>query len=177
MAESLARVYGRLKWKAIYSSPQRRAIQTARPIAEKIGRRILIEAGLREIDYGRWEGLSDAQVRRRWKRDFLRWTADPGSNAPTGGETAREVAARAGKVCDRIRKRHRSGNVMVISHKATIRILICHLLGIEVGRYRYRLSAPLAGVSIVNFAAHGPMLKSLGDTAHLPGEIRKLSGG
>ena len=65
-----------------------------------------------------------------------------------------------------------SGNVLVVSHKATIRIMLCSLLGIDVGRFRDRISMPVASVSIVEMARQGPLLQVLGDRSHLRGFLR-----
>lgn len=176
MAHALADYYARVKWRAIYSSPMKRTIATAAPIAKRVRLKIGTEKGLREIAYGKWEGRTIEEAHKRWTEDHIKWLADPGWNAPTGGETANQVATRALAVIDKIRKRYRDGNVMVISHKATIRIILCSLLGIDIGRFRFRLNASVSSVSIVEFGAHGPLLKVLGDTTHLPENLRKLPG-
>lgn len=176
MAEALAAYYGNIKWRAIYASPMKRTLQTATPLARHMGMKILKEKGLREIDYGKWEMHEIDDVHRRWNDDHIKFLADPGWNAPTGGETANQVATRALAVVDKIRKRHKDGDVIVISHKATIRIILCSLLGIDIGRFRYRLNATVSSVSIVEFGSHGPMLKVMGDTTHLPEHLRKLPG-
>lgn len=176
MAHALADYYGKMKWDAIYASPMRRAIQTATPIARMTGHKIRLEKGLKEISYGKWEGLTVEQVRKRWPEDHIKWLADPGWNEPTDGENANHIAARAMPVIDKIKKRHKGGSVLVVSHKATIRIILCSFLGVDVGRFRYRLGAPVASVSCVEFGHHGPLIKVLGDTSHLPDRLRKLEG-
>ncbi len=177
MAQVLGEYYEKVDWKAIYASPMLRTRQTSAPLARATKHKLITDPGLKEISYGKWEGHTTEVVRRRWPEDYLKWTADPGWNAPTGGETANQIAARALPVIGRIRKEHRTGNIMVISHKATIRIILCALLGIDVGRFRYRLGAPVASVSIVEFSTHhGPLLKVLGDTSHLPERLRTLEG-
>lgn len=176
MAEALADYYQDVKWEAIYASPMKRTIATAMPLARRVGKKIRTESGLREIDYGKWEKQRIDQVHKRWPEDHIKWLADPGWNAPTGGETANQVADRAMIVVNKIRRRHKDGNVMVISHKATIRIILCYFLGVDLGRFRYRLNASVSSVSIVEFGPHGPLLKVLGDTAHLPERLKKLPG-
>jgi broad specificity phosphatase PhoE len=64
----------------------------------------------------------------------------------------------------------------MVSHKATIRIILCSLRGIDVGRFRYRLVCPVASVSIVEFTLDGPMLKALADRSHLTEGLRSLRG-
>ena len=64
----------------------------------------------------------------------------------------------------------------MVSHKATIRIILCSLLGIDVGRFRYRLVCPVGSVSIVELTVDGPMLKALADRSHLTEGLRSLRG-
>jgi len=176
MAEALSEYYADTKWAAIYASPMKRTIATATPIAKRIGLNIRTDKGLKEISYGKWEGHTVEEVQRRWHEDYIKWLADPGWNAPTSGETANQIAARAMPVIGGIRAKHKDGNVMVVSHKATIRIILCSFLGVDVGRFRYRLGAPVSSVSSVEFGHHGPLIKVLGDTSHLPDRLRKLPG-
>ena len=69
------------------------------------------------------------------------------------------------------------GNILVVSHKATTRIMLCSLLGIDMGRYRDRLSLTVAAVvSIVEMTKQGPLLKVLGDRSHLRESLRLRPG-
>ncbi|NJR65494.1 MAG: histidine phosphatase family protein [Leptolyngbyaceae cyanobacterium CRU_2_3] len=176
MAAAFATAYRAFPWTAIYASPKRRAIHTAQPICEAIGMEMQIREGLKEIAYGKWEGLTPAEVSLSHHDDYIRYLADPGWNGPTGGERAVDIARRSSIVLDEIEQNHPSGNVLVVSHKATIRIMLCELLGIDVGRYRDRLGAPVASVSIVEFGPHGPLLHALGDRSHFPPHLRDLPG-
>jgi len=176
MAEAFASAYRGTEWRAVYSSPLRRTVATARPLCEAIGAAPELRDGLKEIGYGRWEGLTVDDVNREFHDDYLKWSADPAWNAPSGGELAISIASRALQVVEEIRQRHAGGNVLVVSHKATIRIVLCSLLGIDAGRFRYRLGCPVGSVSVVEFANHGPLLHALANVAHLSEELRSLEG-
>lgn len=102
--------------------------------------------------------------------------ADPAWCPPTNGETATEIAERGMRVLDEIRKDISEGDVLVVSHKATIRIMLCSLLGIDVGRFRFRLDCPVCSLSIVDFTKQGPWLRTLADRSHLTKELRDLPG-
>jgi probable phosphoglycerate mutase len=80
------------------------------------------------------------------------------------------------QVVDEIKQHYPTGNVLIVSHKATIRILLCSLLGIDVGRFRYRFGCPVSSMSVVEFGTHGPLLAGLGDRTHLTPELRALPG-
>ena len=86
------------------------------------------------------------------------------------------IARRGLRVIEEIRQRYSKGNVLVVSHKATIRITLCGLLGIDVGRFRYRLGCPVGSVSLVEFGGQGPLLKVLADRMHLDERLRQLPG-
>ena len=71
---------------------------------------------------------------------------------------------------------HEDGNVLVVSHKASIRVALCALLGVDVGRFRYRFGCPVGSVSIVEFGAHGPLAEAVADRSHLDARLRALEG-
>jgi len=75
-----------------------------------------------------------------------------------------------------IQAKHNKGNGLVVSHKATIRVILCELLGIDLGRYRDRIDMPAGSVSIVKFDLHGPMLQVLGDRAYMGEDLRSRPG-
>ena len=176
MAASFAASYKNATWAAIYASPLTRALQTARAMADVTGMAMEQRAELSEIAYGAWEGLTPEQVDRDFHDDYVRWTADPAWNPPTDGEPAIAVASRVRRLIDDLAARFESGQILLVSHKATIRIALCSLLDIDVGRFRYRLGCPVASLSVVELAAHGPLLHRLADRAHLDTRLRELPG-
>ena len=176
MAEAFAAAYRATPWRAIYSSALRRAIATARPICDALGIAMQPRADLNEIAYGQWEGLNREKVDKDYHDDYVSWLADPAWHAPTGGELAIAVARRSLRVIDEINQQFTDGNILVVSHKATIRIILCSLLGIDVGRFRYRLGCPVSSVSRVEFSLEGPLLHSLADRSHLSESLRSLRG-
>jgi probable phosphoglycerate mutase len=176
MAQAFAAAYAKLKWEAVFVSSLRRTQATARPLCDATGLSEEIRDDLKEIGYGQWEGKTVEEVQRDYHDDHLRWTADPAWYPPTGGERAVAIATRGVRVIEEIQKRFTSGNVLIVSHKATIRIVLCSLLGIDVGRFRYRLACPVGSVSVVEFSNHGPLLHALADRMHLDERLRTLPG-
>lgn len=172
MAEDFATAYRSLLWVGIYCSPLRRAAATAGPLCRAVGTEACFQDGLKEIAYGQWEGKSPDDVSREFHDDYIRWLADPGWNAPTGGQKGIDVARRSSEVLEVIERNHPTGDVLIVSHKATIRIMLCSLLGVDVGRFRDRIDMPVASVSVVEMARHGPLLHSLGDRSYLRANLR-----
>ncbi|MEC4748140.1 histidine phosphatase family protein [Methylomicrobium sp. Wu6] len=176
MAQCFAEAYRSIPWTDVYVSPMKRAIATAQPLCDALGLTMQIRDGLREISYGAWEDQEPDYVSQHYDQDFLRWQTDPAWNPPTGGETAIQIAARSLPVITEIESTYKAGNVLVVSHKATIRIILCSLLGIDVGRYRDRINTPAASVSIVKFVTYGPMLEVLSDRSYMPEQLRNRAG-
>ncbi|BAQ66588.1 histidine phosphatase family protein [Geminocystis sp. NIES-3709] len=176
MAEDFCQAYKNLPWQGIFSSPLSRTIATATPLAKTLGMGIQQRDGLREIAYGNWEGKTPQQVNQEYHDEYVRWLADPGWNAPTGGEKGIDIARRSSQVLEEIEQNYSTGNVLVVSHKATIRIMLCSLLGIDIGRYRDRIALPVASVTVVEFTVRGPLLKILADRSHLREDLKNRQG-
>ncbi|NJO42993.1 MAG: histidine phosphatase family protein [Cyanobacteria bacterium CRU_2_1] len=176
MAEAFAAVYKSMAWQAIYVSPMKRTIATVKPLCDAIGMEMQLRDGLKEIRYGAWEGKSNEEVKEQYSEDYVRWLTEPAWNPPTGGETAVQISSRASLVIAEIEENYTDGNVLVVSHKATIRIILCSLLGIDLGRYRDRINALAGSVCIVKFGTHGPLLEVLGDRIYMGEDLRNLPG-
>ncbi|MGB3139075.1 MAG: histidine phosphatase family protein [Nodosilinea sp.] len=176
MAKAFAEKYRHLPWEAVYVSPLRRTVSTATPFCEATGHRMQLREGLQEMFFGEWEEKTHEQVREEYSEDYIHWLTEPAWNSPTGGESGIQVSSRAALVVAEIEANHAEGNVLVVSHKTTIRLILCNLLGIDSGRYRDRINLPVASVSIVRFDMHGPMLVKHGDRSHLPEELDARPG-
>lgn len=152
---------------AVYASPMRRTMVTAELAAEPHGLRVSPLDGLREINHGRWEGKTRGDVEREFPDEYARYDHDPYSFAPAGGETGLAVTARALPALLEIVQRHCDAEVLVVSHKATIRLLLSSLLGFDPRKYRDRLDQSPAALNILDFkdAAHA-RLTLFNDTSH-----------
>jgi probable phosphoglycerate mutase len=166
-AEAVARVASHLDLEAIYVSPKLRARQTSEPILRACGLEPVIEDGLREIAYGAWEGRKESEIKASDPDMYNAWSLDPALVSPPGGESAFAIAARALPCLVRARREHPSGHVMFVSHKATIRIMACALLGVPLGRFRDRVACPPASLTTFEFGERGAMLLRLADVSHL----------
>lgn len=136
---------------AFYCSPMRRTIQTASILAEPYGMQPETREGLREVHHGHWETLQRSEVEEKFPEEYAAWQEDPFTFAPEGGESGVMVMARALPVIRDIVVRHSGQSVAVISHKATIRLVLCSLLGIDARGYRDRLEQSPACLNIVDF--------------------------
>lgn len=176
MAQAFTAAYINTPWTAIFSSTLKRSVTTALPLCDALRIPLQQRAELNEIGYGKWEGLTREKVELEYHDEYISWLADPAWHPPTEGELAVTVAQRGMQVIQEIKERFDNGNVLLVSHKATIRIIFCGLLGIDVGRFRYRLVCPVGSLSIVEFTLHGPLLQALADRSHLSEALRSLPG-
>jgi len=124
-------------------------------------------AALREIDHGSWEGRVHSDVERDDAKQYAIWAEDPFATAPTGGESGLHVLSRALPALREIVANHPGKTVLVVSHKATNRLLLCSLMGIDPRFYRERLAQDLACLNVIDFAdpSRGLVVK-LNDTSH-----------
>jgi len=150
-ARQLARRLAGGKLVAAYASPMQRTIETATIIGSPHGLAPLARPGLREIDHGHWEGLRRKDVEERFADEYATWESDPFTSAPEGGETGLTVMARALPVLHEIVRRHAGDEVLVVSHKATIRLLVSSVLGFDARGYRDRLDQLPCCLNILEF--------------------------
>lgn len=153
--------------KAVYSSPMKRAVQTAEWLARPHRLGVIIMDGLRERSYGRWEGLTVDEINKRFPGSYQRYQEDPGSFRPPDGETGLEVGKRVVQTVGPIAGNHQGCAVALVSHEATNRILLCQLLGLSISHYRRRLVQSNAALTIVEYSQGQGRLLLYNDTSHL----------
>ncbi len=139
------------KISAIYASPLDRAMDTGNIIGGPLRLTPIPSEGLREINHGHWEGLSRKEVETAFADEYSAWESDPFTFAPEGGESGISVLARALPVIREIVLNHKDESVAVVSHKATLRIILSSLLGFDMRGYRDRLDQAPACLNIVDF--------------------------
>ncbi|MFI8516717.1 bifunctional RNase H/acid phosphatase [Streptomyces sp. NPDC085481] len=151
----------------IVSSPLTRCRQTAEAVATRLGLDVRIENGLRETDFGAWEGLTFAEVRERHKDDLDAWLASPKAAPTGGGESFATVARRVAATRDRLTAAYAGRTVLLVTHVTPIKTLIRLALGAPPeSLFRMELSA--ASISAVAYYADGnASVRLLNDTSHL----------
>ena len=166
-ARRLAVRLSRERIEAIYASPLGRTVETATILAQPHRLDVQIRDGLREISHGRWEQMTRREVEQQFPEEAAAWEKDPYTFAPVGGESGLTVTARALPVLMDIVRAHSSGNVLVVSHKATIRLLLSSILGFDPRRYRDNLDQNPAALNIVDFKDPvNARLTLFNDTSH-----------
>jgi broad specificity phosphatase PhoE len=137
--------------RAVYCSPMRRTVETASIVARPQNLTPITRDGLREINHGRWESLRRGDVEAQFPEEYAAWEEDPFTYAPLGGESGLSVMARALPVIREVVAQHRDENVAVVSHKATIRLILSSLLGFDPRGSRDRLDQAPACLNVLDF--------------------------
>jgi broad specificity phosphatase PhoE len=129
-AELLGEYLSESKIEAVYSGPLKRALNTAQAIARYHHLEAQTAAGLNDLDFGQWQGLSLREVREKYKEAYAEWANHPERVKLPGGETLGDVRERAVKVVNEVIARH-NGTVVLVSHRVVNKVLICALLGLD----------------------------------------------
>ncbi|GAA4072256.1 bifunctional RNase H/acid phosphatase [Actinomadura miaoliensis] len=165
-ARAAARVLRDQGIDAIVTSPLSRCRDTAAAVAAETGAPVRVEDGLRETDFGDWEGLTFAEVGERWPGELKAWLADP-SAAPPGGESFTATARRVRTALDKLKVRHRHRKVLVVTHVTPIKLLVVAALGAPMSAM-YRMQLDVASLSRIDWYDDGPAtLRAFNDVHHL----------
>ncbi|TDU90375.1 putative phosphoglycerate mutase [Kribbella voronezhensis] len=132
---------------ALWSSPMLRARQTVAPTAELLGLEPVVDARLRELDFGTAEGRRLGELPVEVAKAF---ELDPVGRHFPGGEDPRTAADRVYEAFQEIGKAHAGQKVLVVAHNTLIRLLTCRVLGLELRDYR-RLLPALGPAALVRF--------------------------
>jgi len=151
----------------IYSSPLKRTVLTARTINEDRGLDIIVRKDLKEINFGKWEGLKFDEINQQYNPDYQRWLDDPFKNPPTGGENFSEFTKRTSKEINRIVEENQDGaDVAISTHGGVIVSLLVHWLQVPKERWRCLIQRQ-AAINVVVVHEGFPYISQINYTGHL----------
>jgi len=164
-AELLGKYLSNWELEAIYSSPLRRALDTADIIAhyQRIG--VHIVEGLIDFDYGEWQSLPEQEVKRLYPALLNEWHSNPHKVVMPGGESLEDVSKRAIEVVNDVLSKYQ-GSVVLVSHRVVNKVLICSLLGLDNSHF-WNINQDVGGITIFNYEDGRFVLARHNDTSHL----------
>jgi len=169
-ARALARALAGQSIAALYASPLRRAVDTARALADALGLPVEIDHGLIEMDVGEMEGITFQEMRNRYGDFLRRWFSEDAGELPMpGGERLRDVQERAWAALERLRQRHPQSTVLAVTHNFVILTLLCRALGLSLADFR-RFRHELGAFTTLDVRDDRIVLTRLNDTCHLQAE-------
>jgi broad specificity phosphatase PhoE len=151
---------------AVYSSPLSRAVKTADAIAGRLGLPVRIHAGIADIDYGQWQGLTPDEAQERWTEIYHAWYNAPHTARTPGGKTLDEIRVRAMKAVSEITARHTGQTAALVSHTVVNRVILLAVLGLGHDRF-WRLRQDTCAINVFEMEGGEFTLASLNDTCHL----------
>ena len=165
-AERLGLALKEMKIDAIYSSPLKRALDTAQAIASQHKLTVRVESDLREMEVGDLEGVPIAELGANFSQFLLEWRQGQGLEKLPGGESVADLADRVWETVQDIIEKHRRETVVVVSHYFAVVVIICKALGWPLTRLE-RIRVQNGSINIIDLGDGHPYLVSLGDICHL----------
>ncbi len=163
-----------LRLSAIYASPLRRAMDTARAIAAFHNLEIVPEEEITEIDHGVWSGLLRDEIQEKFAEDLETWINKPTLLRVDGAETLEEVAERANRSIGNIVQRHPGQTIVVVSHDLVIKVIMALAIGMDLDRVWF-IKLDNASVSELEYGERGVRLVSLNDVCHLGSHVSDIA--
>ena len=151
---------------AVYSSPLQRAIQTAQPIAQRLGLDVQAMADFNDICFGQWQGLSSAEVEQRWPDLARAWFTAPHTLVFPDGESLALLRERVSAALSEVIARHPDQTVAVVAHTVVNRVLLLYVLGLDDSHY-WRIGQDNCAINIFRCMDGMFYLDTLNDTCHL----------
>jgi alpha-ribazole phosphatase len=159
-AAGLVRILDGVRLAAVVSSPARRAVDTALPLAEPGGLEVEILDGLRELDFGELEGKTYDEIAETRPELYAQWMAAPTSVRFPGGESYDDLRLRVEEAAARLREAFTESTVAVVTHGGVVRALVAGVLGIPPERI-FRLGVDYASVTVVEWVQGEPVVRVL----------------
>jgi broad specificity phosphatase PhoE len=169
-AELLGKYLSNWELEAIYSSPLKRALDTANIIARYHKVDIHVAEGLIDFDYGEWQSLPENEAERLYPTLHNGWQSNPHKVKMPGGESLEDVKKRSIKVVDDILSEYQ-GNVVLVSHRVVNKVLMCSLLGLDNSHF-WNIKQDVGGITIFNYVDGRFVLTRHNDTSYLK-ELQK----
>jgi len=165
-AEATAEKVAQWSVAAVYSSPLRRAVTTARILAKRLGLEVKLLPGLIDINYGEWQGLSPEEALAKDGSLYVLWLKSPYLVQFPGGESLREVRDRAVATVDDLITNRSEETIALVSHKVVCQLLLLHFLGLDNSHF-WQVTQDVSAINLFEINDGRPVAFLLNDTCHL----------
>jgi len=153
----------------IYTSPLKRARQTAEIISQSSDTAFMVELGLREINFGEWEGLTIKEIEANFPEKFIEWRNDEVNGPMCGGDLSiKKASIRAKKAILKIAKEHPGNNIIIVAHGGIIKAGLIGIFDLKMTMYHKIILGNTSVCKIIFDDKLSPKIITLNDTSHLP---------
>lgn len=150
---------------AVYSSPLRRALETAGPTAQQLGLPVQPLPGLMDINYGEWQGRTPSEVSQQYPDLYQQWMDAPHTVSFPGGESLEDVRYRAIAALEQMILQH-TGHVLLVAHQVVNKVLLCAMLGLETSHF-WHIKQDNGCINLFDFNAGIFAAVLVNDTCHI----------
>lgn len=151
---------------SVYTSPQQRARLTAQAVVEHRQLSVTVDPDLAEIDHGAWEGLTEAEVARRFAASYATWLSRPAATQMPQGEHFAALRDRVRSAWQRILAEDPGRRILVVSHDLPLKVIIADVLGLDLNHVG-RLAIANGAISVVDECDGQTFVVQLNDRCHL----------
>jgi phosphoserine phosphatase len=152
----------------VWSSPLRRTVQTAEPIAALAGCLITLEDGLLEADHGAWEALTPAEVEAQFPAEWQTWSERPEEFVFPGGESFSNLRRRVAHVLQQAAAMPDAGAIVLVTHKLLCKMLVLEALEVDTS-HLWQIEQDNAGIDVLLPSGGRFIVKAVNDICHLTG--------
>lgn len=151
---------------AIYSSDLQRAYNTAKNIASFHALPVQKFEELREISFGKWEGMNYVSIQKKWPKELEMLFKDANKVSIPNGEKFSEVVERTSRIILKLNEKHKNQTIVIVSHGGAIRTILAHFLHIPL-KHIWSIRQDNTAINILNFLSQGVVVEVLNDSHHL----------
>ena len=151
---------------AIYCSPLRRALQTAKIVGEKLNLPVQTLEGLIDLDFGSFEGLSEAEATQQYPELYRLWLQRPHEVRFPGGEALEDIRQRVVPAVEQLAAQYKDQTVILVSHKVVCQLLMCIMFGLDNSHF-WQVRQDVNAINIFELRNGAPLIISVNDTCHL----------
>jgi broad specificity phosphatase PhoE len=165
-ARALSRHLESARATACYASPLSRAVETAEIVAAPHSLSVRLDEGLTDMDYGKWQGLPDADAARRFPEMHRQWHETPHRVKFPGGESLAMVKKRAMNSLSRIVSSHPETTIFVAVHRVVCKVVICASLGLPNSAF-WRIRQDNCAFNVIEFSENSSTVVLMNDTCYM----------
>lgn len=156
------------KFDYIYTSPLKRAKETADILARSSNKKLNIVQGMKEINFGSWEGLTIKEISEKYTDEFNNWKTDKSEGKIVGGELSLKNASLRGTSCVLdIVKKHKGQTIAIVAHGGIIKASLIGIFNWDMTMYHKSALGNTSITEIIFTENLKPVLIKLNDTTHL----------
>ncbi len=165
-ATNLAKSMSKYPINHIYSSDLGRAVQTAKILGDELNLDVIKTTSLREMGFGKWEGLLIKEIQNDYKDIYNTWRNQPHLAQIPEGETLDIIKDRTDKFLEELNKNHSGEHIVLITHSVTARVILLSVLNSSMENI-YRINQGNTALNVIEFRDYGPVVIKMNDTSHI----------